>query len=275
MCRTVADVATLLGPLIGVDPRDEATKASAGRGEPDYRKYLDPAGLRGARIGVQRKFMGISAKTVALYEEAIQAVKRAGATVIDPVDFTDPAELGRIEWEVLCYEFKAGIADYLASLGSGVRHKSLADLIAFNEANKDREMPFFGQETFLRSVDLEPLTSPKYRTRLATCRRLARTEGLDRLLRLHRLDAIIAITAGPSWPIDLVNGDRTTGGSTTYAAVAGYPSITVPAGQVQGLPVGLSFMGPAWSEGKLIRLAYSFERTTAARKPPRFLETAG
>jgi amidase len=135
-------------------------------------------------------------------------------------------------------------------------------------------MPYFGQETFLRAVDLEPLTSPKYKTRLATCRRLSRTEGLDRLLRLHRLDAMVAITAGPSWPIDLVNGDRTTGGSSTHAAVAGYPSITVPAGHVQGLPIGLLFMGPAWSEGKLIRLAYSFERTMGARKPPRFLETA-
>jgi amidase len=273
MCRTVADAAALLGPLTGVDPRDDATAASRGRSESDYRKYLDPKGLAGARIGVQRKFMGIGGKTEGVYQEAIAAIRSAGATVIDPVDFADPAEMARVEWQVLRYDFKAGIEDYLKSLGGTVPHRTLADLIAFNQAHKDREMPYFGQEIFESAVKLGPLTSPAYRADLATCRRLARTQGIDLLLRRHRLDAIVAMTTGPSWPIDLVNGDRFTGGSSTYAAVARYPAITVPAGQVQGLPVGLSFMGPAWSEGKLIRLAFSVEQVTKARKPPRFLST--
>lgn len=273
MCRSVADAAALLGPLTGIDPRDSATTASRGHAVTDYRGFLDQGGLKGARIGVIRKHLGVSAKTEAVYEEAIAALKSAGAVVIDPVDLPDPAALGAAEWQVLAYEFKAGIEAYLATLGNRTPHRTLADLMAFNVANRGREMPHFGQETFELANQMGPLTSLKYRTLLATCRRLARTEGLDRRLNQHRLDAIIGVTAGPSWPIDLVNGDRFTGGSSTYPAVAGYPNITVPMGQVAGLPVGLSFMGRAWSERRLLGLASGFEQATKARFAPTFRAT--
>ena len=275
MCRTVADAAVLLGPLTGVDPRDPATSASRGHSETDYRRFLDQAGLKGARIGVMRKHMGVSAKTEAVYDDAIAALKAAGAVIVDPVDLADPGPLGAAEWQVLAYEFKAGVEAYLATVGGNVPHRTLPDLIAFNLANRSREMPHFAQETFDLAAKLGPLSSPKYRTLLATCRRLARTEGLDRRFNQHHLDAIIGVTAGPSWPIDLVNGDRFTGGSSTYAAVAGYPNITVPMGQVSGLPVGLSFVGRAWSEGRLLQLASGFEQATKARFAPTFRATIG
>ncbi len=273
MCRSVADAATLLGPLTGVDPRDSATAASRGHTETDYRRFVDQGGLRGARIGVMRKYLAVSAKTESVYDDAIAALKAAGAIVVDPVDLPDPAALGATEWQVLAYEFKAGVEAYLATLGKTVPHRTLADLIAFNLANRSREMPHFAQETFDLAVKLGPMSSPKYRKLLATCRRLARTEGLDRHLAQHRLDAIVGVTAGPAWPIDLINGDRFTGGSSVYPAVAGYPNITVPMGQVGGLPVGLSFMGRAWSEGRLLQLAAGFEQATKARFAPTFRAT--
>jgi amidase len=270
MCRTVTDAAILLGALTGVDDRDPATAASRGKAETDYQRFLDPAGLRGARIGVMRKHLGISAKTETVFQEALAALKSAGAVLVDPVDMADPAPMGRAEWEVLAYEFKAGVNRYLATLGPRVTSRTLADLIAFNRANAAREMPHFAQETFELAEKKGPLTDPTYRSLLATCRRLSRTLGLDDRFTRHRLDAIVAITAGPSWPIDLVNGDRFTGGSSGYPAVAGYPSITVPAGHVSGLPVGLLFMGKAWGEGPLLRLAFAFEQTTKARRAPEF-----
>ena len=275
MCRTVADAATLLGPLTGADPRDATTRGSAGHAETDYRRYLDAGSLKGARLGVVRKHLGVSAKTEAVYDEALKALTGAGAVLVDPLDFADPGPLSAAEWQVLCYEFKEGIAAYLATLGGRVPHRTLADLIRFNDEHRDREMPYFGQETFLRADKLGSTASSKYRTLLATCRRLARTEGLDARLSGHRLDAMVSVTAGPSWPIDLVNGDRSTGGSSTYAAVAGYPSITVPMGDVHGLPVGLLFSGRAWSEGRLIGLAYGFEQATKARKAPAFRPAFG
>lgn len=275
MCRTVADAAALLGPLTGVDPRDGATRASQGHAETDYRRFLDPAALKGARIGVMRQHMGVSAKTEAVYEEALKALKQAGAVLVDPVDLANPATLGGAEWQVLAYEFKVGVEAYLASLGGRVPHKTLGDLIRFNEEHKDREMPFFGQETFLLAEKMFAKGAATYRQLLTTCRRLARTEGLDARLNRHRLDAIVSVTAGPSWPIDLANGDRTTGGTSTYPAVAGYPSITVPMGYVHGLPVGLLFAGRPWSEGRLISLAYGFEQATKVRKAPGFKPTVG
>jgi amidase len=273
MCRTVTDAAILLGALTGVDERDPATAASRARSDADYRRFLDPAGLKGARIGVMRKHMGISSKTEAVYEEALKALKGAGAIIVDPVDLPDPAPMGAVEWDVLAYEFKAGINRYLATLGGRVAHRTLADLIAFNRANAAREMPHFAQETFELAEKKGPLTDPKYRSQLATCRRLSRTLGLDARFTQHRLDAMVAVAAGPSWPIDLVNGDRFTGGSSTYPAVAGYPSITVPAGQVTGLPVGVLFMGKPWGEGRLLQLAFAFEQATKARRPPEFRAT--
>jgi amidase len=272
MCRTVADAAILLGPLTGVDDRDPATGASRGRAEADYRRYLAADGLRGARIGVMRKHLAISDKTQAVYRDALEALANAGAVLIDPVDLPDPEPMGKAEWEVLSFEFKAGINRYLASLpnSGNPRPGTLADLIAFNRANAAREMPHFAQEAFETAEKRGSLTHPAYRTALATCRRLSRIQGLDPRFARHRLDAIVAVAAGPAWPIDWVNGDRFTGGSSTYPAVSGYPSITVPAGAVAGLPVGILLIGKPWGEGPLLRLAYAFEQATKARKPPEF-----
>ncbi len=275
MTRSVTDAAILLGALTGVDPRDQATAASGAKAAPDYQRFLDPAALRGARIGVMRKHLGVSAKVEAVYQTALEALRSAGAVLVDPVDFADPGPLGTAEWEVLAHEFKAGIEAYLATLGATAPHRTLADLIAFNEANRDREMAWFGQETFELAAKTGSLRSPRYRQLLATCRRLARTEGLDAGLARHRLDAIVGATGGPAWPIDPVNGDRFTGGCSTWSAVAGYPAITVPMGQVHGLPVGLSFMGRPWAEGRLLGLAFAFERTTRARLAPEFRPTIG
>ncbi len=275
MCRTVADAATLLGPLTGADPRDAATRGSNGHALADYRRFLDAGSLKGARLGVMRKHVGVSAKTEAVYDEALKALAAAGAVLVDPVDFADPRPLGGAEWQVLAYEFRVGVEAYLASLGGRVPHRTLADLIRFNEEHRDREMPYFGQETFLLAEKTTAMGAAKYQALLAKCRRLARTEGLDAKLAGHRLDAVVSVTAGPSWPIDLANGDRSTGGSSTYAAVAGYPSITVPMGHVHGLPVGLMFAGRAWSEGRLIGLAFGFEQATKARKAPTFRPTVG
>jgi amidase len=273
MCRSVTDAAILLGALTGVDPRDPTTAASAGKAETDYRRFLGPSGLRGARLGVVRKHLDVSAKTEAVYQEALAARRSAGAILVDPVDFADPETLSAAEHVVLVTEFKAGVEAYLATVGSRISHRTIADLIGFNQANRDRELPHFGQETFELAAKAGSLRSPKYRAALATCRRLARAEGLDRRLAVGRLDALVAVTAGPAWPIDWVNGDRFTGGSSTWAAVAGYPSLTVPMGNIAGLPVGISFMGRPWSEGRLIQLAHGFEQTTKARFAPEFRPT--
>jgi amidase len=195
--------------------------------------------------------------------------------LIDPVEIAGTEEVDKAEWTVLLYEFKAGINDYLASLGPDAPCKTLAELIAFNEQNRDREMPWFGQEVFVSCQEKGPLDSPEYLEAVATCRRLATVEGLDRVMEAHKLDALIAPTGDPAFPIDLVNGDHFTGGGTsTFPAVSGYPHITVPAGQVFGLPAGISFFGRAWSEPKLIGLAFAFEQATRHRQAPRFLRTA-
>lgn len=270
MCRTVADAAALLGALTGVDERDPATFASRGHALSDYRPYLRADGLRGARLGVMRRHMNVSAKVERVYDEALRALVAAGAVLVDPLDLPDPTVMGEAEWELLGYEFKAGIAAYLATRAGGTPHRTLADLIAFNLANAEREMPWFGQDVFEFALKSGSLASPAYRRLHAQCRRLSRERGLDPPFARHRLDALVAVAGGPAWPIDLVNGDRYTGGGGTYAAVAGYPAITVPAGDVHGLPIGLLFMGRPWSEGRLIELAFSFEQATRARKPPAF-----
>jgi amidase len=273
MARTVADAAALLGVLAGVDPRDSATAASRGRSQTDYTRFLDPAGLRGARIGVARNFFGFSDAVDRVMNEAVAAMKHAGAIVVDPANIPTKGKFDDSEFEVLLYEFKADLNAYLAGLGSRASAKSLADLIAFNERNREREMPFFGQEIFVMAQKKGPLTTRAYRLALAKNRRLSRTEGIDAVVAKHRLDAIVAPTGSPAWPTDLLNGDHFTGGSSTMAAVAGYPSVTIPVGYVYGLPVGLSLFAAAYSEPTLIKLAYSLEQTLKARKAPRFLPT--
>jgi amidase len=272
MTRTVADAAILLGALAGVDPADGATAASRSRLHADYREFLKADGLRGARIGVARNFFGFNSQVDRAMDEAVAAMKGAGAVIVDPADFPTKGKFDDAEFDVLLYEFKADLNAYLARSNSP--HRTLAALIEFNNRNREREMPYFGQEIFEMSQKKGTLASPEYRKALAKCRRLSRAEGIDALLAKHRLDAFVAPTGGPAWVIDLLNGDHFTGGSSTPAAVAGYASITVPAGHIRGLPVGISFVGGAWSEPTLIRLAYAFEQATKVRQPPKFLPTA-
>ena len=273
MARTVADAAALLSALAGPDPRDLAT-ADAAAHATDYTRFLDADGLRGARIGVARNLAGFHPDTDRVFEEAVAELRRRGAEVIDPVDVPNIKELGDPEFEVMLYEFKAGLEAYLATLGPKAPIRTLADAIAFNERNKDREMPYFGQETFLKAQEKGPLTTPAYREALEKCRRLSRAEGLDAVLDKNRLDALVAPTGAPAWVVDPVSGDHYVGGNSTPAAVAGYPSISVPMGFVFGLPVGVSFIGRAWSEPVLVRLAHAFEQASGHRRPPRFLATA-
>jgi amidase len=269
--RSVADTALLLGVLAGVDARDEATASSAGRSFPDYTEFLDASGLKGARLGVARQFFGFHDKVDAVIEEALSALKASGAVLVDPVDLPTRGQFSKSEYEVLLYEFKAGLNAYLSALGPLAPLKSLAEIIRFNEDNREREMPFFGQEIFLKAEEKGPLASPEYRQALQKNRELSRIQGIDQVMDSNRLDALIAPTGGPAWTTDLVNGDHFLGGSSSFAAVAGYPNITVPAGYVHGLPVGISFFGRAWTESLLIKLAYAFEQSTLQRKPPRFL----
>lgn len=274
MCRTVTDAAVLLGALTGVDSRDTATSASTGRSFSDYTKWLDANGLKGARIGVHRKSFGFSEAVDKLLKDAIDVIKTRGATVIDPADIPTHGKFDDSELEVLLYEFKADLNSYLASLGPRAPVKSLKEIIDFNEQSRDREMPYFGQDLLIKAQAKGPLTEKAYRDALAKNQRLSRKEGIDFVMDKNRLDALIAPTGGPPWPTDWVNGDHFTGGYSTASAVAGYPHITVPAGYVFGLPVGISFFGRAWSEPTLIKFAYAFEQATKARRPPGFLATA-
>jgi amidase len=274
MARTVKDAAILLGALAGIDPSDVATSDSRGRAIPDYAAGLDPAALRGVRIGVHRKAFGFHRDVDRIMEEALLALKREGAVLVDPADIPHVGEYDETETTVLLYELRADLNAYLASLGPAAPVKTLADVIAFNEAHAALEMPYFGQEQFVKAEAKGPLTDKAYQDALARNRRLSRAEGIDAIMTTHRLDAIVAPTGGPAWLTDCLTGDHFGGGSSTPAAVAGYPSVTVPAGFVLDLPVGLSFMGRAWSEPVLIRLAHAFEQATRVRKPPRFLPTA-
>jgi amidase len=271
MARSVADAASLLGVLTGVDPRDTATNASRGKSTVNYAPFLDAAGLKRARIGAARHLAGFNDAVDARFDEAIAALRSAGATVVDPVKLTTAGKFDDAEETVLDYEFKAGINAYFASLGADAPVKSLAELIAWNERERAREMPWFGQEIFVRAQKRGPLTDKKYLDARAKCIRLSRTEGLDAVMAKHRLDAIILPSNAPAWTTDLLNGDHFTGGNSSFAAVAGYPSITVPMGLVGELPVGLSFVARAWEEGKLIKLAYAFEQATKLRRGPKYL----
>lgn len=270
IARTVTDAAILLGALAGVDPRDPATES---RPHTDYTSLLDPNGLRGARLGVARRYFRNVGLSAALLEVALEAMKDAGAILIDPCDDPPLGRFGNAESTVLHYEFKADLNTYLASLGPEAPIHNLQELIAFNEAHRDTELRFFGQEAFLRAQERGPLTDQAYLDALAQCRRIGRTEGIDAVMNKHELDAIVAPSGGPAGVTDLVYGDRGVGGSSSPAAVAGYPNVTVPAGRIAGLPVGVSFFGRAYSEPVLLRIAFAFEQATKHRKPPTFLRT--
>jgi len=274
MCRTVTDAAILLGALAGIDARDGATRASAGKSFADYSKFLDANGLKGARVGVHRKGFGFNDAVDKLMKDCIDIIKKRGATVIDPADIPTQGKFDDSEFEVLLYEFKADLNSYLASLGPRAPVKSLKEIIDFNEQYRDREMPFFGQDILIKAQAKGPLTDKAYRDALTKNRRLSRKEGIDAVMDKNKLDALIAPTGGPAWPTDWLNGDHFAGGYSTASAVAGYPHLTVPAGYVFGLPVGISFFGRAWSEPTLFKFAYAFEQATKARRAPQFLPTA-
>ena len=270
MCRTVRDAAILLSALTGVDADDRATAVSAGKSQPDYWQYCDPNGLKGARIGVGRKYFGFNDAVDALMEQRLDVLKKQGATLVDPADIETFGKFDDTELVVLLYELKADLNTYLARL-SGSQVSTLKDVIEFNERNRQKEMPYFGQDLFVKAEAKGPLTDKEYVDALAKNHQLARTEGIDALVDKHKLDAIVAPTAGPAWLTDLVDGDHAAGGSSSAAAVAGYPNINVTAGFISGLPVGISFFGRAWSEPTLIKIAYAFEQATKARQAPKFL----
>jgi len=267
MTRNVADAAIVLTVIAGVDPEDPATQAAKGHVENDYRNFLKADGLKGARIGIARKKVtGYSPHTDRLFEQAVADLKRLGAEIVDPADFGSIGDYDDDELEVLLYELKADLNAYLARR-TGVAVHSLEEVIAFNERNGDREMPWFGQDLFVKAQAKGPLTDEAYLKAAEKARRLARA-GIDDVMAQHRLDAIVAPTGAPAWLTDHINGDSFQGSSSSPAAVAGYPSITVPMGTAMGLPVGLSFVGAAWSEGKLLGLAYAYEQGTRHRRAP-------
>jgi amidase len=273
MTRTVTDAALLLGAIAGPDVDDRAT--ITGRARVDYQAALKEDALKGARIGVARKrYFGYSVVADTLIDAAIVEMKAQGAVIVDPADIPTAARLDDCEFEILLYEFKADLNKYLATRGPSVAVHSLTDLIAFNTREREREMPYFGQEILISAEKKGPLTSPAYQKALTTCRARSRTLGIDAVMTKLRLDALVAPTGSPAWPTDLLNGDHFLGASSTPAAVAGYPSITVPAGFAFGLPVGVSFIGRPWSEAKLIGFAYAYEQATKHRKPPTFAATA-
>lgn len=274
MARTVTDAAILLGAMTGIDSLDAITATSRKHVVSDYTQFLVADGLRGARIGVARQSFGFNDAVDRLMTDSIEMLRSLGATIVDPANLETDGKFGEAEFEVLLYEFKADLNAYLAGLAPNVKPRTLADLIQFNLDHKDREMPYFGQELFEQAEKKGPLTSADYKKALAKSKRLAGPEGIDATMKKHKLDAVIAPTGGPAWTTDLINGDHYTGGYSSASAVAGYPHITVPAGFVHGLPVGLSFFSGAWSEGTLLKYAFAFEQATKARKAPGFSASA-
>jgi amidase len=274
MTRTVTDAAILLGALTGIDERDNATKASGKKSFTNYTQFLNPDGLKGARIGVARKYFGFHDGVDAVMKDAIDVMKTAGATIIDPADISTEGKFGDSEFEVLLYEFKADLNTYLQNLSANVSVHSLKELIEFNEKNRGVELQYFNQDILIKAEAKGDLKSPAYLRALTKCQRLSRTLGIDAVIKKFKLDALVAPTNQPAWTTDLLNGDRFTGGYSTASAVAGYPHITVPAGFVYGLPIGISFFAGAWSEPTLLKLAFGFEQITKQRRVPKFLPTA-
>jgi amidase len=273
MARTVRDAAIVLSALVGVDPNDPATEDCPTLPDADYASFLDPDGLMGVRLGVARQFFGYNSAVDRLMEGCIGAMQRQRAEIIDPVTLPSYKQYDDSEFELLLYEFKHDLNEYLGNRGNSAAVRSLAEVISFNEARRSEEMPYFEQEIIVKADQKGPFSEQAYRDILTRNRYLSRSEGIDAAIAKDELDALVAPTTGPAWLTDWVTGDHETGSCSTPAAVAGYPHITVPAGFIQGLPVGISFFGPAWSEPKLLRIAYGFERATMARRPPQFLPT--
>jgi amidase len=270
IARSVRDAAVMLGVMSGSDPKDPASLAAAGHFEGDYLRYLDAAGLRGARLGIARNFFADSAPMTRFLDQQVAILKAAGAVIIDPADLVLPDPIGDAELQVLLYEFKADLNTYFSRLPAKFPVHTLADLIRFNDAHASDELPVFDQE-LLRMADAKGgLGEAAYLDARKACLEATRAQGIDKLIADHQLDAIVTLTGGPAGLIDSINGDYTTGGCSTPAAIAGYPHITVPAGLRLGLPVGLSFFGAAFSEGKLLRLASGFEHVAQARVGPQF-----
>ena len=273
MVRTVADAATMLTALAGPDPRDAMSQASARFASTDYTSFLDAGALQGARIGVERSYFGQDRHRDDLMEQAIVDMAAAGASIVDPATLDNRRQYNAPAYQLMLYEFKADLRAYFSTVSPQLGLRSLEDLIAFNEANADREMPYFGQEILIAANEMGPLTDPEYLDFKETARRLSQEEGIDRLMEEHQLDAIVAPTTRAAWKTDLINGGMSSLGSSSPAAISGYPSITVPMGSVHGLPIGMLFFGRAWSEGRLIQLAYSYEQATRHRRPARMLPT--
>ncbi len=274
MARTVADAAALLAAMAAPDPSDPATAAAEGHAHADYTQFLDPAALEGARIGISRDHFGFHPKVDPIIEHAIEALAAAGAEIVDPVVLANLDDMDTESRKVLFYEFKDDLNAYLEGLGPAAPVSNLAGVVAFNEQHADRELPHFGHEFLVMAEERTLITEAGYLEGLEAAKRLAGPEGIDKTMDEHQLDAILAPSGGPAWVTDLVNGDNHGGGrSASPAAIAGYPNITVPAGFISGLPVGVSLFGRAWSEPKLIALAYAYEQATNHRRPPRFLPT--
>ncbi len=273
MARTVSDAALLLGALTGIDPLDSVTGGSRGRSYADYSSFLDRRGLKGTRIGVVRRFFGSHSAVQQTMERSLELLRREGSEVIDNVELPHRRRTGSAPLTLMLYEFKAGLNAYLSRLGPSAPVKTLQEIIAFNEEHRAVEMPYFGQELLIQAQEKGGLTDPEYLDALKKSLRMAREKGIDKAMDEHDLDALVAPTGGPAWKTDLLNGDPPGGGSSSPAARAGYPNITLPAGNLRGLPIGISFFGRAWSEPQLLQIAYAFEQSAHARIVPRFRES--
>jgi len=275
MARTVRDAAILLGALVGVDDRDPATEGSRGKTHQDYTQFLDAEGLKGARIGVPRKMFKLTPAADAVIARALETMKKMGAVLVDPADISSLGKFGESEYDLMLYEIKAGLNAYLATLSSAVTVRTMKDVIEFNEKHAENELKWFGQEHFLKAQEKGALTDQAYLDAVEKCRTLSRKEGIDAIMDKEKLDALIAPTGGVAGKTDLIYGDHGAGGTSSMAAMAGYPNITVPCGQVFGLPVGMSFFGRAYSEPVLLKIAYAFEQATKARIVPQFISSIG
>ena len=269
MCRTVADAAALLGALAGFDSLDAETHIPRGTVYKDYSQFLESGLIKGTRIGIAREMLGFNPDVDRLFNQAVEVLRELGAEVIDNVTFETRRKYGGPAYQVMLYEFKADLNKYLME-HPAAPVTSLEEIITFNEANADREMPWFGQEILKQAQEKGDLTTKEYLDALADSKRFTQKEGIDAVMDQHGLDVIIAGTNGPAWNIDWINGDNFSGSSSSPAAISGYPNVSVPMGFVHGLPVGISFFGRAWSEPVLLRIAHAYEQATKHRQPPGF-----